>query len=51
MPAELKKIPLLALPHWHYCLRQCGLIHLEQVGDEKVHTLRAQSLSPPKNRA
>jgi CRISPR-associated exonuclease Cas4 len=32
------------LQHWHYCPRQCGLIHLEQVFDENVHTLRGQAV-------
>lgn len=33
-----------ALQHWRYCPRQCGLIHLEQVFDENVHTLRGQAV-------
>lgn len=37
-------IPLSALQHWHYCPRQCGLIHLEQAFDENVHTLRGQAV-------
>ena len=44
MPTELEQIPLSALQHWHYCPRQCGLIHLEQVFDENVHTLRGQAV-------
>ena len=44
MGAELDQIPLSALQHWHYCPRQCGLIHLEQVFDENVHTLRGQAV-------
>ena len=40
---ELDQIPLSALQHWHYCPRQCGLIHLEQVFDDNVHTLRGQA--------
>lgn len=44
MLAELEQIPLSALQHWHYCPRQCGLIHLEQVFDENVHTLRGQAV-------
>ncbi|MDB5844312.1 MAG: CRISPR-associated exonuclease, Cas4 family [Polaromonas sp.] len=43
MSTELDQIPLSALQHWHYCPRQCGLIHLEQVFDENVHTLRGQA--------
>lgn len=44
MATELEQIPLSALQHWHYCPRQCGLIHLEQVFDENVHTLRGQAV-------
>jgi CRISPR-associated exonuclease Cas4 len=40
---DLDQVPLSALQHWHYCPRQCGLIHLEQVFDENVHTLRGQA--------
>jgi CRISPR-associated exonuclease Cas4 len=31
-----------ALEHWSYCPRQCGLIHLEQVWDENLYTLRGR---------
>ncbi len=41
---EVGKVPLSALQHWQYCPRQCGLIHLEQVFDENVHTLRGQAV-------
>lgn len=44
MAAELEQISLSALQHWCYCPRQCGLIHLEQVFDENVHTLRGQAV-------
>ena len=44
MAADLEQIPLSALQHWLYCPRQCGLIHLEQVFDENVHTLRGQAV-------
>ena len=37
-------IPLSALQHWCYCQRQCGLIHLEQVFDDNLHTLRGQAV-------
>jgi CRISPR-associated exonuclease Cas4 len=40
----LDPIPLSALQHWCYCPRQCGLIHLEQVFDDNVHTLRGNAL-------
>ena len=39
----LDQISLSALQHWHYCPRQCGLIHLEQVFDDNIHTLRGQA--------
>lgn len=42
--AAVDPIPLSALQHWHYCPRQCGLIHLEQVFDDNVHTLRGQAV-------
>jgi CRISPR-associated exonuclease Cas4 len=41
---EPEPISISALQHWHYCPRQCGLIHLEQVFDENVHTLRGQAV-------
>ncbi len=44
MAAELEQVPLSALRHWHYCPRQCGLIHLEQVFGDNVHTLRGQAV-------
>lgn len=44
MTMELDLIPLSALQHWHYCPRQCGLIHLEQAFDDNVHTLRGQAV-------
>lgn len=42
--ADVEPIPLSALQHWHYCPRQCGLIHLEQAFEENVHTLRGQAV-------
>ena len=42
--SDLEPIPLSALQHWQYCPRQCGLIHLEQVFDDNVHTLRGQAV-------
>lgn len=41
---EVEQIPLSALQHWRYCPRQCGLIHLEQVFDENIYTLRGQAV-------
>ncbi|GHT96573.1 CRISPR-associated protein Cas4 [Betaproteobacteria bacterium] len=37
-------IPLSALQHWAYCPRQYALIHLEQVFEENLYTLRGQAL-------
>ncbi len=37
-------IPLSALQHWAYCPRQCALIHLEQVFDDNIHTLRGNAV-------
>lgn len=39
-----EQIPLSALQHWCYCPRQCGLIHLEQVFDDNVYTLRGHAV-------
>lgn len=33
-----------ALQHYAYCPRQCALIHIEQVFDENVYTLRGRRL-------
>lgn len=44
MSESFEKLPLSALQHWCYCPRQCGLIHLEQVFDDNVHTLRGQAV-------
>ena len=41
---EPDPIALSALQHWQYCPRQCGLIHLEQVFDDNLHTLRGQAV-------
>lgn len=37
-------IPLSALEHFSYCPRQCALIHVEQVFDENVFTLRGRAV-------
>lgn len=37
-------IPLSALEHYAYCARQCALIHVEQVFDENVFTLRGRAV-------
>jgi CRISPR-associated exonuclease Cas4 len=41
---EERLVPLSALQHYSYCPRQCGLIHLEQVFDENVSTLRGRAV-------
>lgn len=33
-------VPISALEHYSYCPRQCGLIHVEQVFDDNVFTVR-----------
>lgn len=35
---------LSALQHYSYCPRQCALIHVEQVFDENVHTMRGNAV-------
>lgn len=37
-------LPLSALEHFAYCPRQWALIHMEQVFDENVYTLRGQAV-------
>lgn len=37
-------IPISALEHYSYCPRQCALIHVEQVWDENIFTLRGTRL-------
>lgn len=37
-------IYISALQHWVYCPRQCGLIHLEQVFEDNIHTARGQAV-------
>lgn len=33
---------LSALEHYHYCPRQCGLIHIEKTFDENLYTIKGQ---------
>ena len=47
---EVEPIPLSALQHWKYCPRQCGLIHLEQVFDDNIYTLRGQAVHAKSDR-
>jgi CRISPR-associated exonuclease Cas4 len=35
-----ERVMLSALEHYAYCPRQCGLIHLEQIFDENLYTLK-----------
>lgn len=35
-------VPISALQHYEYCPRQCALIHVEQVWDENIYTLRGR---------
>lgn len=44
MPEPQDPLPLSALQHWAYCPRQCGFIHLEQVFDDNLHTLRGNAV-------
>lgn len=39
---ETDLVPISALQHYVYCPRQCALIHVEQVWDENVFTLRGR---------
>ncbi len=39
---EIEPLMISALEHYAYCPRQCALIHMEQVFDENVFTLRGQ---------
>jgi CRISPR-associated exonuclease Cas4 len=38
--AEEEVVMISALEHYSYCPRQCALIHVEQVYDENLYTLR-----------
>jgi CRISPR-associated exonuclease Cas4 len=35
-------VMISALEHWSYCPRQCALIHVEQVWNENLYTLRGR---------
>lgn len=41
---EEERIPISALQHVLYCPRQCALIHVEQVWDDNIFTLRGNRL-------
>jgi CRISPR-associated exonuclease Cas4 len=38
------EVPISALEHYSYCPRQCALIHVEQVFEENVFTIRGRLL-------
>ena len=37
-------MPISALQHFSYCPRQCALMHVEQVFEENLHTMRGQAV-------
>src|SRR5215210_6876160 len=39
---EVELVMISALEHYSYCPRQCALIHVEQVFDENLYTLRGR---------
>lgn len=41
---ESDPIPLSALQHWCYCPRQCALIHIDQIFEENLYTLRGRAV-------
>ncbi len=41
---ESNLIMISALEHWSYCPRQCALIHVEQIFDENLYTLRGRAV-------
>jgi CRISPR-associated exonuclease Cas4 len=38
----METVLVSALEHWSYCPRQCGLIHVENVWDENLFTVRGE---------
>jgi CRISPR-associated exonuclease Cas4 len=42
--AQTVPIPISALEHYAYCPRQCALIHVEQVWDENLYTMRGRDV-------
>lgn len=40
----MEPVLISALEHWEYCPRQCGLIHIEQVWEDNVFTIRGTGL-------
>lgn len=37
---DVEQVMISALEHYSYCPRQCALIHIEQVFDENIYTLK-----------
>lgn len=44
IPETTDPIMLSALEHYAYCPRQCALIHVEQVWDENLYTMRGRDV-------
>lgn len=44
MTRKSDHIPISALEHYAYCPRQCALIHVEQVWDENLYTMRGRDV-------
>jgi CRISPR-associated exonuclease Cas4 len=44
MVSEDTWVPISALQHFSYCPRQCALIHVEQVFEENLYTMRGQAV-------
>lgn len=42
--ADEDLVPISALQHYLYCPRQCALIHVEQVFEENLYTLRGHAV-------
>jgi CRISPR/Cas system-associated exonuclease Cas4 (RecB family) len=41
---DTNPIAISALQHYAYCPRQCALIHIEQVFQDKIYTPRGQAV-------
>ena len=44
IPETPNPIPISSLEHYAYCPRQCALIHVEQVWDENLYTMRGRDV-------
>jgi CRISPR-associated exonuclease Cas4 len=42
MAEDAETVPVSAVEHYSYCPRQCALIHVEQVFDENLYTIRGR---------